>query len=136
MAIDNTTGEVKLVRGSGPPILTVEEHPIGITDTVYGVNANAWSPTLPMQCRVIGIDLTRRTVRLQVVNGREIVYSADDAQKSQVAFLCESAETAKKQAIAVAQKAVKMAEQKADAALVDLEKAKTLLSKAQAWGVE
>lgn len=133
MAIDNTTGEVKLIRGSGPPILTVEQHVIKITDTVYGVRSNVWSPSLPMQCQVIGIDLTRRTVRLQVINGREVIYCADNTAKSAVDFLFESAKNAKNQAIAIAKKSVTQAEKKADDALLELEKAKTFLSKAQSW---
>jgi hypothetical protein len=131
---DHTKGEVKYVRGSGPPILDVEGNPVEINAAVYVLAGNSYRPALPLAARVIGIDLTRRTVRLQVVGGREILYTADGGARGEGAYwLFGTADLARHNAERVAQAGVKRAEEAADRAIAALEDAKVALRHAEQW---
>jgi hypothetical protein len=133
MAIDNTKGEIKLVRGSGPPILTIESEIVKIADRLYLLTLS-YRPTLPVVAEVIGVDLTRRLVRFQVVNGHEVVYSADGSYKHGESYaLFSTQEHARNCALHRCDKAIKEAEQKADAAIEDLKKVKALRARMAKW---
>lgn len=133
--IDNTKGEVKLVRGSGPPILTVDGDVIEIAARVFILRHDHYRRELPLSAEVIGIDLTRRTVRLQIVNGKEYLYSADNSGKSFSgdAWIFTRWQSAKVNCLSEHKKAVADAERRADEAIATLEKAKNDLATASHW---
>jgi hypothetical protein len=133
VAIDNTRGEIKMVRGSGPPILTVEGESVAIADVLFPLSVSRFAPSLPLTATVIGIDLTRRTVRLQVIGGREILYCAESSNGRDSYFLFGTADLARHNAVTNITKAVASKEEAADRAIDELEKTKRLLSAAEQW---
>lgn len=133
----DNTGHIKHVRGSGPPMLAVEGGSISINDLVFAIAANRWSgASTPLACRVIGIDLTRRMVRLQVIGGKEIVYVADSnnrGQRDANYFLFAEPMRAKAQAVKSHEDEVTRATRAADDKIDDLEKAKSKLAECERW---
>lgn len=130
---DHTKGEIKLVRGSGPPITTVEGEAVQIEQTVYLLGGNVWSPSLPRRAEVIGIDLTRRVVRLRLHDGKEALYTALKDGDREDYWIFSTQENARHNAIRICESAVKYAETQADEAIQKLESAKERLSKAKSW---
>ena len=134
--MDNT-GQIKHVRGSGPPMLSVEGESIGINDLLYASVSNSWSTVRPpLACRVIGIDLTRRMVRLQVIGGKEIVYVADSNNKGHGDanyYLFSEPMRAKQHAVSLHEDDVTRTTRAADDKIDDLEKAKSKLAECERW---
>lgn len=131
--IDHTTGEVKLVRGSGPPVLTIEGEVVGISDRLYVVTPSHYRQGPPKAGVVIGIDLTRRTVRLQIVGGQEVVYSADGGGRDGQFWLYSSADKARRQALVLCDECIRSAEREADRCLERLETSKRERSAVERW---
>ncbi len=135
MAIDNTKGEIKYVRGSGPPILAAGGDAVHIDQTVYVLEHGRYQARLPQRAQVIGIDLTRRMVRLQLESGKELLYSANARPHGPDGdfWIFSSAGHAKANAVKFCGDAVRDAEKRADQAIADLERQKETLSIAEAW---
>lgn len=134
---DQTKGEIKHMRGSGPPILTIEGNAVFISQILFVVNASHGGPyspgRLPMTAEVIGIDLTRRTVRLQVIGGRELLYAATSDSNSGNYWIFESADGARRNSVHMAEQSVKAAEKSADEAIDRLERCKAAVKSAEEW---
>lgn len=130
--MDHTKGEIKSVRGSGPPILTIEGEAVVIGALLFLLEPHDYAPRQPHAVRVIGIDLTRRTVRLQVVGGKEMLYVADGNGGS-TSWIFSTSDNARRNAVACCQKAVKRCEEAADQAIGKLETAKSRLSEMERW---
>lgn len=137
--IDNTKGQVKQMRGSGPPILTVEGNAVGIEAIVYVLPAVSYASygaaKMPATAQVIGIDLTRRTVRLQVLGGREILYCATHDQDGRDGsyWMFSTDGVARRHSIRQCEETVKRAEKEADTAIERLERCKADLQDAEQW---
>lgn len=136
MAEDNTRGEIKYLRGSGPPILSAEGETTTIDQIVYVVGAERYGQVdTPHSAQVIAIDLTRRTVRLQVLGGREILYCAtgSDGGRNAAYWLFTTIERARICAVRKAEEAVQRAEKAADEAIKRLEDVKAKLADCEQW---
>lgn len=128
--------EIQLVTGKGPPILSFEGESLAVGQIVYVLKPNRYHKTsMPQTAQVTAIDLTRRTVRLQVVNGKELLYCAIESSNGGTSdyWICHSDETARQNVVRWSQEYVSVAEKKADTAIEELEDAKARLSTAREW---
>lgn len=73
-----------LVKGSGPELLSCEGKVVAVGDTVYVIypRPSYGDPLLPKPGVVASMDLTARSVRIQLKEGGEVVYWADDQRRS------------------------------------------------------
>lgn len=133
MALDNSTGEIKQIRGSGPPMLTVEKKELDVPSTVYVLMMGHNKPGVPQEAEVIGLDLTKRTIRVQIVShGKELVISAE-VSSGATYWVFATAECAKFNATRACEAAIAAQEKRIDESLKSLESLKAELSHVKAW---
>jgi hypothetical protein len=127
---------VQLVRGSGPPMLTVEGNEIAVADRLWTLAWSSWSPRLPVLATVIGIDLTRRVVKFQTDTGQEFSWTPLPNNRTEDMRIFTDVRTAKLNCVKLYAEAIKKAEHEADRAIANIERAKKEKAAAEKWNGE
>jgi len=113
-------------------MLTVEKKEIDVPSSVFVLMMGGNYAQLPEAGEVIGLDLTKRTIRVQLAHGKEVVISAEKGSGATY-WVFHTAECARMNSIRAIEAQIRRQENRLDEEMKRLENMKSELAHAKSW---